>query len=185
MKRTFFAVDVLPDIIIKDLIAEAKGFLSGEKIKWVDTDSLHLTLKFLGDTPEEVIQPIVKKLQQQLKNIQVMQLDLSSLGLFKNLHDPRVLWMGIKPNPALEKAAHILDESMLSFGFQGEGKEFRPHLTLGRIKEIKKTNRLGNLIERYRNVSFGKAKISEIIFYESLLRSEGPVYIPLSKFQLG
>jgi 2'-5' RNA ligase len=184
MKRTFFAVDILPDRNLNIGIQEVKNALREEKIKWIPDNQWHLTLKFLGDTPQDIIQPIIVDISDKMSQLSFMKLHLFSIGLFKNLNNPRILWIGIKSCETLMKAAKYIDEATQNYGFKSENKEFSPHLTIGRIKEIKQINNLGNLIEKYKNTSFGMVTITEIILYESILKSEGPVYLPLHKFSL-
>ena len=184
MKRTFFAVDIRPDDKLTAIIQDIRNRLAGENIKWVTADILHLTLKFLGDTPEDAIRQIINSVDAPFRKIPVMTLHLSGVGLFKNLRNPRVIWIGIMPCPPLEQAVQILGNTLASFGYPADPVEFVPHLTLGRVKAIKQTDKLVRLVEKYRNESFGTADVREIIYYESILNPEGPVYIPLARFPL-
>jgi 2'-5' RNA ligase len=113
-----------------------------------------------------------------------MTLHLSSVGLFKNLHNPRVIWIGIMPCAPLEQAVQILGNTLVSFGYPADPVEFVPHLTLGRMKEIRQTENLVRFMEKYKKESFGTANAGEIIYYESILNPEGPVYNPLAHFPL-
>lgn len=184
MKRTFFAVDIRPDDRLIPALQDIRNHLSGEYIKWVPADIMHLTLKFLGDTPEDTIRQIINAVDTPFSKIPVMTLHLSAVGLFKNLRNPRVIWIGIKSCPPLAQAVQILGHTLTSFGYPADPVEFVPHLTLGRVKEIKQTEKLVRLIEKYKNESFGTAEVREIIYYESMLHPEGPVYIPLARFPL-
>ena len=184
MKRIFFAVDIHPDDTITTLMLDIRNHLTGEKIKWIPADQLHLTLKFLGDTPEDRIQSMISAVYAQLSEVPVMTLHLFSVGVFKNLHNPRIIWIGIKPCPSLYAAQQYLHDGMLPFGFPADDTEFLPHLTIGRIKEIKQREKLGNLIERYKNESFGTVYVAEILLYESVLKPGGPVYTPLMRIPL-
>jgi len=184
MKRTFFAVDIRPDERLTAIIQDIRSHLSGEKIKWVAVDLMHLTLKFLGYTPEDTVRQIINAVDQPVRKMPVMNLHMSALGLFKNMHNPRVIWIGIKPCPPLEQAVHTLENTLISFGYAAGPVEFIPHLTLGRVKEIKRTEKLSGLMDRYKTESFGSASIREIVYYESILKPEGPAYIPLAHFPL-
>jgi 2'-5' RNA ligase len=184
MKRTFFAVDIHPDEKLTGVLQDIRDCLAGENIKWVTTDSMHLTLKFLGDTPEDSIRQIIGSVDPSLRTLPFIELHLYAVGLFKNLHNPRVIWIGIRSCPALEQAVHILTNAMVSFGYPAETVEFVPHLTLGRVKECKQTEKLSRLVKKYENESFGKVNIREVIYYESMLKPEGPFYHPLARFPL-
>ena len=99
---------------------DIRNILAGEKIKWVASDIMHLTLKFLGDTPEDTIRQIINMVDAPFRKIPVMTLHFSSVGLFKNLRNPRVIWIGIKPCPPLEQAVQILDNTLASFGYPAD-----------------------------------------------------------------
>ncbi len=184
MKRTFFAVDIHPDKKLNIDIQEIKDALHGEKIKWIPQNQWHLTLKFLGDTPEDIIRSISEDVSDRVNELSGMNLQLVSLGLFKNYNNPRILWIGIKPCETLKHAAEIIDEITQKYGFEPENREFSPHLTIGRIKEIRQIEKLSTLTEKFKNTSFGLFTISEIVFYESILKPDGPVYVPLHRFPL-
>jgi 2'-5' RNA ligase len=88
------------------------------------------------------------------------------------------------PCPPLAQAVQILENTLASFGYPSDQVEFVPHLTLGRVKEIRQAEKLVRLLEQYKNKSFGTADIREIVYYESILHPEGPVYLPLARFPL-
>lgn len=184
MKRTFFAVDIIPNAKLDSVLQDARNQLKGEKIKWSLPGQLHITLKFLGDTPENMLQGIIDAISEPLAGMQAINLSLDSVGLFKNLHDPRIIWIGTEPCPPLQHAAGLLNERLLPLGYAAEEREFLPHLTIGRVKEIRQKEKLGSLLEHYRHQSFGTVSINGIIFYESILKPEGPVYLPLKRFML-
>jgi 2'-5' RNA ligase len=185
MKRTFFAVDIRTEERLTSVIKDIRNHLKEDRIKWVTADLMHLTLKFLGDTPEDAIPQIVNAVDPVIRQMPVMNLLFSAVGLFRNLNNPRVIWIGIQPCPPLEQAVRTLEHTLVSFGYPLEKAEFVPHLTLGRVKDIKQTEKLAGLIEKYKNETFGTATIREIIYYESILKPEGPVYISLANFPLG
>ena len=184
MKRTFFAVDIPVNTVLSGVLLDIRNQLKGERIKWIPADQLHLTLKFLGDTPENSVQEIINAVSESLSNSTVIPLHLGSVGVFKSLKNPRIIWIGAEPCPPLQQIAAFLDESLLSFGFATEEKEFRPHLTIGRVKEINQREKLSRVVEQYRNESFGMVSLNAILFYESCLKPEGPVYLPLKRFPL-
>jgi len=100
--------------------------------KWVDTDRLHLTIKFLGGQPENTVAPLVDALRAVGKRFDPIALELGGLGAFPNLRRPRVVWMGVKGDPKLELLHHDVETSCGVLGFEVEGRPFRPHLTLAR-----------------------------------------------------
>jgi len=158
--------------------------LSAEKIKWVNPEIMHITIAFLGDTDEKIITPISDKINRIGLDYSPFELIFRSTGVFKNIRDPRVIWIGTETSPVLQDLKMRIDEELSEFGFVKETRDFRPHLTLGRIKWIKNTLALEQAIQRYKDEEIQRELISGLIFYESVLKPEGPVYIPLGNFPL-
>jgi 2'-5' RNA ligase len=77
-----------------------------------------------------------------------------------------------------------IDKELLKLGFNPDAREFKPHLTLGRVKWVNDKNYLRDVVSRDKDTFFQEIKVNEIIFYESILRAEGPVYKPIEKFIL-
>jgi 2'-5' RNA ligase len=77
-----------------------------------------------------------------------------------------------------------IDEEMVALGFPRDEREFRPHLTMARLKWINDKKKLKDLLETHKNEDFQEVKINEVIFYESILKPGGPVYKPIEKFIL-
>ncbi len=182
MKRTFIALDIIPDILLKEAIETIRQKLRGERISWTQTDSLHLTLKFLGDTPEEQIPLITKALAQTIMPFSPFKINLEGIGVFKNIHDPRVLWVGCRVDNQLPNLRDKIDSTLASLGFQNETRDFSPHITLGRIKMIRQIYSLSEILTTYKNKVFQESLINEVIFYESRLQPAGAVYTVIEKF---
>jgi 2'-5' RNA ligase len=184
MKRTFIAFDITPSNETKAAYELIRFKLRLEKINWIPDSNFHITLKFLGDTEKELIPDIIRKIDTIVTNHRPVNLGLHGIGVFKNLHDPRVLWMGCNFERNLVILAKEMDEGMKAFGYAPENRDFAPHLTLGRIKQIRQINQLSEIIAMYKETEFQRQKIEDIIFYESLLSSSGSTYIPIEKFRL-
>jgi 2'-5' RNA ligase len=184
MKRTFIAVKIHPDNKLLNAHAKLRNELDNEKIKWVDPQNFHLTLFFLGDTEEEQIARIREELSNIAENFSKTQIKLQGLGVFKNIHKPRVLWAGISEYDDLKEIKLAVDKQMVQLGFNPDAREFKPHLTLARIKWLEQKNKLKSLLANYEGVFFQYADIEEIIYYESILKESGPEYKPIEKFML-
>jgi len=176
MKRTFIAVKIPVSGTTAEIIQDIKSELQDEKIKWVETFNMHITLFFVGETHDEMIQKISSELENLLKNKKPFTLKGEGIGLFKNFNNPRVLWLGIEKSEYLEQVKKEIDQMMRNFGFAIENREFKPHLTLGRIKRIDNKSKLKNILNHYMDVNFHDFYIDKIIYYESRLTSSGPVY---------
>ena len=182
MKRTFIAAKIEPSTELLNIYTKLRNELQNEKIKWVDNHNFHLTLFFLGDTTEEQINQIRIQLSNIVDNFAPFSIKLQGLGVFKNFHKPRVLWAGVYNYEPLGDVKELIDKEMLKLGFNPDAREFKPHLTIGRIKWIDDKEKLKNIVMKNEDLYFQETKINEIIFYESILKPEGPVYKPIEKF---
>lgn len=184
MKRTFIALDVIPDETFLGELESIRDLLRNEKIKWVNFSRLHLTLQFLGDTDERIIPAITQKIHQSLSQKEGFNVTLTSLGVFKNLFNPRVFWIGCEAGIELTEMVIKIGDILTEFNFKGDAHDFHPHFTLGRIKEIHKKEALERLLNEFKGYEFYQFVVREIIFYESILKPEGPEYLPLTKIPL-
>lgn len=184
--RTFIAVRIQASKPILNALQEFKDELSNEAVKWVRTDLMHLTLAFLGSTPSRMIPPIVEILNHTAGSFVPFSIQVRGAGVFPKETKPRVLWVGIEDPPEnLKKIQAHLSQQIAELGFSLEERAFNPHLTLGRIKYLRNLEMLKKLLEKYRNADFHEEYISELIFYESITRPEGPEYLPLARCVLG
>ena len=185
MKRTFIALKIDPGEKLTRVISEIKADLSGERIKWEDLNKLHLTLVFIGDTSDGTISDVSGILSDLCSKTAVIRITIAGIGLFKSIHDPRVLWAGIDNYDQLLFLQEKIAEGVTSLGIILEDRPFRPHLTLGRIKRPGNKALLEDMIRKYRGVVFREAIIEEIIYFESILNPEGSVYLPVKVFKMG
>jgi RNA 2',3'-cyclic 3'-phosphodiesterase len=184
MKRTFLAVDIKPTEKLKEDFGLMRYRLRLERINWVSEGSLHITTNFLGDTEEDLLPLMIKNLEESLTLMPAFELLIRSFGVFRNLHDPRVIWLGCDPCPALQQIKNKLDQILSGMGFKPESRDFSPHLTLGRVKNLRQINQLSQLITLYKDSVIQKQWIDHVILYESRLTPAGPEYIPIKNFLL-
>jgi len=184
LKRIFIAVRVDAGPGLLTMISSLKSLLAGESIKWSVPVNIHLTLAFLGDTPESRISTLPAVLQDACKGTGEFDFYLSGCGVFKNYRDPKVIWAGITQSGSLEKLHERIRAGLAGAGFITEERPFRPHLTLGRIRSLKDPGNLKSTVERYSGTSIGKVHVNEVILFESILSQTGAKYISLGKFAL-
>lgn len=184
MKRTFIGlkVDTTPGLL--NLISDLKENLDGEQLRWIDPQNFHLTLRFLGNTEDSQLIGICKELELLVPQFPVFNLDIEGIGLFGKQSAPKVLWAGVKVPEIVYDLAGRIEKIVCNAGFPGETKPFNPHLTLCRIKSLTNTAHLLNLVNRYKQTHFHTQKVNQIIFYESILKNSGPVYMPVKVFEL-
>ncbi len=182
--RTFVALDIRPN---DELIAnwnELKNILKFDRIKWVDSNTLHLTLFFLGDTPANKIKTMSQNITQALFQTNSFPLTIKGFGSFGKPNQPKVLWVGVESSRELLELKEKINGALIPLGFLEEHKEFNPHITLGRVKEIKPTEEIKKFIQQKKEVMYQTVNINEVVLYQSILRSDGPIYKPLNTFKL-
>ena len=186
--RTFLAIDLPSDL--HKIIVQKQERLRRElpQINWVKSQNLHITLKFLGDTPEAKIADLKQVIQEALKGVSPFVLTLRGFGVFPDKRAPRTIWTGIdSDHNALEDLASHVESSVISLGFPEEGKPFRPHLTLARIKKDHRAT--GHAIENSGLLNdpfiFGRLLVEHVTLFQSELRPTGSVYTNLWAVPLG
>jgi RNA 2',3'-cyclic 3'-phosphodiesterase len=135
--RSFVAIE-LPDEARKGL-ARLRSELERHDhrfVKWVDPDGIHLTLKFLGNIPFRRVAEITAAMEQSARGISPFHLEISGLGVFPNLKQVRVFWVGIGGElDKLSRLQQTVDAALAALGFDREERPFVPHLTLARIRQ--------------------------------------------------
>jgi 2'-5' RNA ligase len=136
--RLFLAIN-LPASIRRDIRAATAPMRDATHdrgaVKWLDEDHLHLTLKFLGEQPDDALDALRGSLEQAVAPHAAFTLDLGGLGAFPNLRAPRVVWMGVSHEPKLELLQHDVERACATLGYPLDARTFRPHITLGRTRD--------------------------------------------------
>ncbi len=181
--RLFIAIN-LDDILKKQLSIILEDFKREElSVKWVEAHNLHVTLKFLGDTPEEKIINIKKALREI--HYQPFSLKLKDPGCFPNIKHPRVVWLGISEGKDdLLKLNMEVENALEKQGFPKESKDFKCHITLGRVKKFKKIYSIEKFLNKIELEDFAKQRIEHIALMKSTLYPTGPVYEILEQYLL-
>ena len=170
------AIKTEPGEKIRDCIAHSKNCLKGESIKWISPLQLHITLAFLGDTSIDQVNLTGQLMSRIIPAYDAPVVQYKGLGLFRSIKDPRILWIGLELDPLIQKIKAELDRELKAIGFRIEPRDFRPHLTLARIKRMQNKEALKDLLHAYRDYFFQESTIAKIVYYESILGREGPTY---------
>lgn len=184
MKRIFVAIKVVPNSNLKECFDSLKKVLRGDKIKWVEEENIHLTINFIGETPENKLNDIMVKLEISCKKFVPFSLQIKELGTFGANNNPRVVYMKIVGGGEFKELGEAINLALMDLAVQDKIKPIKPHLTLGRIKSIGDTTELNRLVNLYRDVEFQNFTVHEITLYESILTSKEPKYFVLRKFAL-
>ncbi len=179
MIRAFIAVEVPDFPAIRDFIGDLKK--SPARLKAVEPENLHITLKFLGDIAEEK----VVELADALKSIETpaFYFELRSAGAFPDIRNPKVIWVGVKEDGSLSSLQREVEEICASLGFEREKREFSPHLTVVRLKD-RNPKGIRPVVERYSEVHFGTVEVKEIKLKKSILTPQGPIYSDIASVTL-
>jgi len=172
--RTFIAIDVNPEIreVAQDVID--KLISMGFKATWTKPENLHLTLFFLGEMDEKVVDSMAHALQKRLQGFPSFSTDLAGFGYFKFKHSPRVLFLKLEPTKSLQRLflemKSELNKNKIKYDEQGN---FVPHVTLGRVKEY--PNDWEKLVEGIQTPKITLV-VDGITIYSSTLTPQGPIY---------
>lgn len=187
--RTFIAIE-LPEEIkgrLSHLIEELKPGKE-QAVKWVNPDSLHLTLKFLGNVSIAKVPEITGAIERVTAGMKPCQLGLEELGAFPNAKSPQVVWVGISGEVAhLIDLQKRIDQALVPLGFPPETKAFSPHLTLGRVRDKASPNErihLGKALQSHKVKNGPAFTVDKVAFLKSTLTSSGPIYNRLGLFDL-
>jgi 2'-5' RNA ligase len=184
MKRLFAAIKIHPSTRFINVLNEISSSLRHERIKWVEPENMHLTLKFFGETDEEQIPAIILALQTAVSISKPFILKIAKTAIFGSRYDPKVIWFGIEKHPALDNLAKNIFTELQKCGWQPDRQNFVPHLTIGRIREIKDKQLFQKIISNFSTLEIQEEVVTEIILYESILRREGPLYIKVFSVKL-
>jgi 2'-5' RNA ligase len=179
MKRLFAAVRITPGDSFMKVYNGLKQPLRNEHIKWVDPGNIHVTLKFFGETPEEKIPAISAMLDNIAGRYKPFTIRLQKVGIFGSAYQPRVIWFGIENGASLVGMANDTIRKAEETGFESDRQNFVPHLTIGRIKNIRDKKNFQAVVDKYRDSFIQDQPVGEMILFESILRPQGPLYVPL------
>jgi len=188
--RTFIAIEL--DEELKGNLRRLQGRL-GEQIaprsvRWVRPEGIHLTLKFLGDTPEDKVPAIQSALAQAVASITPFTFTVGGLGCFPNTRRPRVVWVGLsEPTGALAALRNAVEARVAPIGFPTEKRPFRPHLTLGRVQRNASESEVREIGEVVTIAAIGtidEMAVSTVFHIRSDLRPTGAVYTKLCEAEL-
>ena len=183
--RTFVAIELSEKTraAIGSLVSAVSHGLG--KITWVKPDRMHLTLKFLGEIEEKLCVPITGALGEVCSCAAPFSFTVSGMGCFPGPSRPRVIWVGLTGNlEPLERLYRDIDRALSSLGFEREKRRFSPHITIGRVRGAVIGQRLEGIIKERSGECFGTEEVRDVVFMQSRLRPQGPIYTPLARLPL-
>jgi len=180
--RGFIAIDISSFPKLIQFENEIKN--TGASVKLVEPENIHITLKFLGDAEEELIDSIEEIMKDAVKENDPFEVQLQGAGVFPNQNYVKVMWIGIRNGEKIGDIASKIDEKTADLGFQMEKRGFSAHLTIARVKSAKNKEKLLQIIEKYKDIEFGSFKVDSIKLKKSELTPKGPIYTTLKEAKL-
>ena len=177
--RSFFAFDIEDQTIIRRLSkVQAMLINTGADLKPVNAENIHLTIRFLGDVHQSMVDAIYEEMKQI--TFKPFEIELEGLGAFPKPNYPRVVWAGIKKGAnELKDVFEQLEPRLRGLGFKPDTKGFSPHLTIARVRTGKNKARLAELILELDDYEFGTVKVECLRLKKSDLMPRGPIYTNL------
>lgn len=175
--RLFIAIE-LPEEV-KRILWRLRIDIPGAR--WVAQEQLHLTLSFLGELEETAIQ----RLTGALSGIHApgFELRFAGTGCFPNPRQPRVLWVGLEPEPLLNSLAALVRKAVLSCDIPQEERPFSAHITLARLK-LPASREVAAFLDQPQKQKLPKVRVGEFILFQSRLTPQGAIHTALMRFQL-
>jgi RNA 2',3'-cyclic 3'-phosphodiesterase len=165
---------------VADFVKSLREFGSG--VRWVHPANLHLTLRFLGDVVErDLLLALDNILNEIAAATPPFMLIARGTGVFPNLNRPRTIWIGLV-SEKLMRLAQQVEDAAVKAGFAPEGRRYTPHLTIGRVRDLRGWQKIRHELGESSTLDFGSTLISEMILYRSILGGEASQYQPLARY---
>ncbi|HKV55240.1 MAG TPA: RNA 2',3'-cyclic phosphodiesterase [Candidatus Binataceae bacterium] len=181
--RAFVALRMSAEV--EDSIARWIESLRGDRdgIRWVRTANLHLTLRFLGGAVDRnLIAPLDHALEQIAAGTAPFTLEARGAGVFPNLDRPRVVWVGLAGD-ALPRLAAQVEAAAVRCGFPREPRPYSPHLTIGRVRDLRGWPPIRDVLREASSREFGATPIARMMLYRSILGKTASQYVELAGYQ--
>ena len=184
--RLFFAIELAEPLRAALDHATAPLRVAEPGIAWVPPAKLHLTMKFLGEVPEQDAPRLVGVAEAVAARHQLFEMTIGGVGAFPNFRRARVVWIGVAPEPRLELLHHDLEVACGEAGFEVEGRPFRPHITLARVRTPLALDRLKPFARAARRVAYAASgEVRALGLLESTLGSSAAGYRRVHAAPLG
>ncbi len=184
--RCFIAIDI-PDSIRQEISALIDSLKKYDAdVKWIPAGNLHLTLKFLGSTPESLLHALNESLSGAVASYRPFYITIGDTGVFPNRKHPRICWVGMEEEAGILKTLRAdIEDAMSRLGFNPEERDFKPHLTIGRVRSRQGMISVVNELDQYKGRTFGGFTVEHIRIMRSELKPKGAEYTRLYEVPLG
>ncbi len=183
--RCFIAIDISDDVrrSISAIINNCSKY-SNDSIRWISSENIHLTLKFLGEVNEDIIFKIKESLESVCKKHGVFKINVKGVGVFPSPKYANVLWAGVEDSEQLKSLYTDIEDAMSKIGFEREKRRFSPHITFGRVKHRRQIDIVLKELYTFKDTIFGSIEVNEVLLMKSILRPSGAEYTVTARFRL-
>jgi len=180
--RGFISIDLEPTSEVIEFSHSVAD--CGPRFKVPKPENLHLTLRFLGQTDEKRIDPIITAIDGSIAGVEPFTMELKGAGAFPSVKSPRVVWIGLHNAEELITIASKLNDNLIDAGFSKSKDRFHAHLTIARIKSRKGVKKLVKLLDASSDRTFGTMDVERIVLKKSILTPQGPIYSDVGVVEL-
>ncbi len=185
MPRVFIGIDIDEAVRHKLVAAQEQLQATGAQLKLVEPPNIHVTMKFLGEVPEDKIGAVAEALRRAAAGRGQFDIGVKGIGVFPNLRYIRVVWAGVaEGRDEVIGLQQGIDRELGPLGFRPE-RDFVPHLTIARVKTAKQKERLAAFIKEMAGTEFGTTRAQAVELKQSTLTQKGPIYSTLARIELG
>ena len=181
--RAFIAIEVSDEVRDNLLKAQERIGSKSAKIKFVERENFHVTLKFLGEIDEVTAEEVKRALGEIARKHKKHRARVKGIGVFPNPNYVRVIWAGIENDEGIKAIAKDVEREMRRLGFKKD-KDFVAHITIGRVKFVRNKLELAMALKDLANEDFGEFDVEAIELKKSTLTPKGPIYETVARFEL-
>jgi 2'-5' RNA ligase len=183
--RTFIAVGLDQNVRNRTVALQETLKKTDTEVKWVEPENLHVSLLFLGEVEDREVVEVCRIVSETAQHHASFLMSVEITGCFPNPRRPRVLWVGIGQGAQSLCAIHdALEIPLLDLGYRREERKYSPHITLGRVKSDRSTEKLASTLAQHAGWKGGEFHVREILVMGSKLTPTGPEYTVLSRGKL-
>lgn len=184
--RTFVAVEIPFEVRDRARRLIDQLAVTAANVKWVEPEHMHWTLKFLGDVGILETPAICEAVARAVEPLVPFDIEARGAGAFPDVQRPRTVWIGTGQGSEQMVELHdSIEHELAKLGYRAENRRFRPHLTIGRVRQSPAgIDELGELLRQNADFSSGLSTVYEVVVFSSQLSGRGPTYEPLCHAEL-
>jgi RNA 2',3'-cyclic 3'-phosphodiesterase len=180
--RTFLALDLNDQTRQRLVRAVAELPVGQAKIRWVESENLHVTVKFLGEVADADAVNVCRVVADAAGLVEPFDFQVRGIQAVPARGDLSMFWAGVADADGRMAAMfEVIEAALEELGFSREQRDFRPHVTLGRVKYARDAHGLRAAAARVAETDFGCVAADGIVVYSSQLTPEGPIYAPMGR----